>query len=216
MSFPPEYVYIHDGDRSEFFPSAGVAGRAGAALLRPDAHPNALYRIVVDGEERRQKDFVEARRQAVAVVAARPAGSNVALQSVRKTGEVIDQVRFRKVPGVPPVKDSRGVEGIDRVEGAIEDKFPAARFAGDCVCKPDSDHRDCAAVDYFDTSANMVKMRLMLMDNAAYFHLKYIILFDRIYFFDTTGTFTGSQDYTGTFHAHIHVSVYGGKTGSAC
>jgi len=213
MAFDADFIYTYDGDRSQEYTAAGVAVRAGAEKVKE--HPFAKFRVATEANKGTLRDFLDARRRAVEVVAGRPIGTVVRLEAV-KDDKVIDVVRFRKVAGNPPVADTRGPEGLDRVEGMIRAEFPNARWAGDCVCKPDSDHADCAAVDYFDSQARMVAIRLRLMQDPAYFHLKYIILFDRIYFFDTAGNFTGSQDYDGVFHSHIHISVYGGRNGAAC
>lgn len=221
MGFEPDFLYTYQGSRSAEFQSAGVAVRAGAEKVRD--HPFAKFRARTQDNTGVLRDFLDARRRAVNLLAGRPIGTQVFLEAVKDVAsgtdvqlKVIDKVVFRKVSGTPPVADTRGPIGLDRVEGFVKAEFPKARFAGDCVCKPNSDHADCAAVDYFDTAENMRNMRIRLSQNADYFRLKYLILFDRIYTFDTSGNFTGDHDYSGTFHSHVHISVYGGKNGAAC
>jgi hypothetical protein len=111
--------------------------------------------------------------------------------------------------------DTSGVDGIDKwcgllkSEGFTDDR--TFRYAGICVCKPGSDHKDCAAVDNFDTADRMRAELQLALKYRDYINLKYCILFDRIYFRD------GSvRVHTGTYHSHLHTSVYGGIFNSAC
>lgn len=109
--------------------------------------------------------------------------------------------------------DTAGVENIDRVVAAVDEFWPKRRYAGICVCKPRSDHADCAAVDWFDTAASMAAARDYFLDHAGIYGIKYIILFDRIYS-DAYGF--QPRPYTGFYHSHVHASVYGGFPDSAC
>ena len=127
-------------------------------------------------------------------------------------GSKLDQVRFFKVQVEPPIQDGPGVIGIDRFQAHVKMFYPNARWAGTCVCKPASDHRACAATDYFDSPKNMEAMRNDAIRNAEFFHTKYVILYRTIYH---APHFQGSY-YSGTYHAHVHVSVYGGVPDSAC
>lgn len=209
--FETKYVYTLDQEQSKEFATPGGAVRTGADKV---FGPHLTYRTNLHGNVGFERPFLEARKRAIKLLESKPLGTVVFLDAFR-SGQRVDRVRFRKVQEAPPVADTRGPIGLDRVEGYIRQKFPKARFAGDCVCKP-LDHGDCAAVDYFDTAENMDRMRRELSADAAYFHIKYLILFDRIYFFDTAGDLTESAAYGGDYHSHIHVSVYGGIYRSAC
>ena len=57
----------------------------------------------------------------------------------------------------------------------------------------------------------MVRIRDYLLDNAEYFDIKYIILFNRIWYRDGSSAY-----YSGDYHTHIHISVEHGVNGSAC
>lgn len=207
--FDPKYRYIHNNKNSrDYFTIRGCV-RDGSKLL--PAWPSLSYRVNTPTNQGVLRSFDAAVKRAKELLRSRPIGTDITLQAVREPeNDVVDQVRFRKTLKLP-VKDTRGPIGLDRVEGYIEEVFSHARFAGDCVCKPDSDHADCAAVDYFDTDANMIRMRNTILSRPDYFDLKYVILFDRIWF--PNGS---SQDYTGIYHSHIHVSVTGGTPGAAC
>jgi hypothetical protein len=205
--FEVKYVFTRDREQSKEFATAGGAVRTGADKV---FGPHLTYRVHLEGNEGRERGFLDARKRAKDLLDSKPLGTVVFLDAFR-SGQRVDRVRFRKVQDQPPVADTRGPAGLDRVEGYIRASFPKARFAGDCVCKPNSDHADCAAVDYFDTAENMARMRDFLLANAEYFQIKYVILFDRIWFSDGS-----SRAYTGTYHSHIHVSVTGGFYRSAC
>ena len=209
----PKYSFVYKQER---FDSASVIKITSRGMNKIKGAGD--YRLVIDGEPGRRRTFFDAKARLRSVLRGmRPGQYDVRVERLSgPNAVVVDKVRFFKTRPAAPVQDTPGPIGLDRVEGFIESKYRGARFAGDCVCKPDSDHRDCAAVDYFDTVSNMTAMREDLMADPAYFHLKYIILFDRIYFFDLAGHFTGSENYTGVFHSHIHVSVYGGAPGAAC
>lgn len=209
--FDTRYFFIYAATRSKEYLTASGAVRDGAEKVNDHPHADG-WRVSVVGQNDGvlRPDFRKARARAVELLQNRPIGDTIRMECV-KDGAVIDSVRFRKALKVPAVKDTPGPIGLDRVEGYIESTYKNARWAGDCVCKPDSDHADCAAVDYFDTDANMVKMRDALLRDSDYFNIKYIILFDRIWF--PGGS---SSHHDGTFHAHIHVSVTGGQDGAAC
>lgn len=207
--FSTRFIYTYQKDRSKEFMTASGAVREGAEKVND--HPfSDSFRVSLDGNEGIKRDFKGAKQRAVQLLDKKPIGSVVKIECI-KDEEVLDTVRFRKVLIGPPVKDTRGPVGLDRVEGWIEFRYPKARFAGDCVCKPNSDHADCAAVDYFDSEDNMLGMLNDVLADADYFNLKYAILFDRIYF--PGGS---SKDYDGIYHAHIHVSVTGGTPNAAC
>jgi hypothetical protein len=149
----------------------------------------------------------------------RPIGTTVALKAYSsEDDEFIEQVRFRRISSSPPIADTQGVLGIDRAVGYIESKpewKSTRRYAGICVCKPDSDHRDCAAIDVFASNSVMEAMRDVFLENSTWFNTKYVILYRTIFIVRNDGTWY-SKPYTGFYHAHVHLSVNGGISGSAC
>ena len=158
--FQDRYIYIKDGRNSKEFQSARNDVRAGAHRLHVTGEDPVMftYRVGIEGMNSGiERDFEGACKRARQLLRSKPVGLDIRLERL-KNGKEVGQVRFRRVQTFH-AKDTRGPEGLDRVEGFIETEFPRARFAGDCVCKPNSDHADCAAVDYFDTEANMVAMR---------------------------------------------------------
>lgn len=207
--FEPKFLYIHNNRASRNYSSAKSAVRRGAARL-----PNKPEHVLRVGTEHFDGVIVpnmrRAKQVAVRLVKEKPLGTDIRIRELRKDGkDLVDQVRFRRTEK-RPVQDTPGNEYLDRVEGAVELMFPRARWAGDCVCKPSSDHASCRAVDYFDSLENMVRMRDMILRYKAYFNYTYVILFDKIWF--------GPGDwapYHGTYHSHVHVSV-GGTSHSAC
>lgn len=207
--FNRRFIFIFAATRSREYLTAGGAVRDG--FKKVDKPWVDGWRVAVDDTVGIiRKDPRATRKRAIQLLENRPVGTTVRIEAINDD-EVVGRVRFRQALVKPPVKDTRGPRGLDRVEGFIEFKYKDARWAGDCVCKPDSDHRDCAAVDYFDTEENMVKQKNDLLASPEYFDIKYIILFDRLWKPDGS-----SQPHTGTFHAHIHVSVNGGVPNAAC
>jgi hypothetical protein len=57
----------------------------------------------------------------------------------------------------------------------------------------------------------MGKMKNEFISNSDYYHTKYCILADRLYY-----PGGGSAYYSGPYHTHLHTSVYGGIYNSAC
>lgn len=216
MGIRIKYVFVHDGKRShrEYLTARGCVSH-GAAQVKRDADW-ILYHVGEEGEKvGPPRTLAAAKTRARGLLRNKPLGNTIRI-AAKKSNEVVDTVYFHKVRSQPPVKDGPGVEGIDRAEAYVRANFPHARFAGDCVCKTTtsgshSDHADCAAVDYFDSWENMSKMKNEFLSNAAYYHTKYVILGQTIYF--ATGS---TQHYTGEYHSHVHLSVYGGVYNKAC
>ena len=207
--FNKRFIFIYAATRSREFLTASGAVREG--FKKVDKPWIDGWRVAIDSTVGiTRKDPRDVRKRAVHLLTNRPVGTTVRIEALNKD-KVVDRVRFRQALVKPPVKPTPGPIGLDRVEGFIESEYKNARWAGDCVCKPDSDHKDCAAVDYFDTEENMVRMKNDLLSAPDYFDIKYIILFDRLWKPDGS-----SQPHTGTFHAHVHVSVNGGVPNSAC
>jgi len=204
--FESRYFYTYNGERSR--PYLTARGAARAAFDEIDDHPFADgYRVAVNGSVGVKKTRKDALRRAQNLLWRRPVGDTIRAEAVKERSDgsgfnVLDKVYLRQAKVAPPVKDTPGPVGLDRVEGYIEATFKRARWAGDGVCKPNSDHATFSAVDYFDTEANMVAMKNTFLANVEFFDIKYIILFDRIYFANGS-----SAHYTGVFHSHIHVSI---------
>jgi len=200
--FDTKYLYIHNNRTSRSYIRLRAAVREGVQKLpkrdwleyRANAGANKGILRNLDGAEKRARELLKTR----------PIGTTIEIEAVKDKKEVVDRVKFRKTKDAPDVKPTPGNLYLDRVEGYIEEAFPRARWAGDCVCKPDSDHAMCRAVDYFDSSENMVKMRNALLAEESYFGINYIILFDRIWYANGS-----SANYGGVYHSHIHVSVQG-------
>jgi hypothetical protein len=216
--FRTVYAYVFEQQRSRFYATVRAVVRV--AMQKVDYKWAAYYRVGLEGESlgvKRTKG--EAAKRARGLLKSKPVGTSVIVRAYHKTDEVIGAVKIRKATKKPVVPNGRGVEGIDRFEWFVKVNFPKARFAGDCVCKTTvsgghSDHADCAAVDYFDTWANMSAMRDAAFRYQDWFHTKYAILGDRIYF--PSGTGSRSEHYSGVYHPHLHLSVNGGVYRSAC
>jgi hypothetical protein len=214
--FKTDYVYVHKGRRSKFFDGPGRCVHRGAARVR---EAGRMYRVRVEGQEMQgvPRLYPKAVERAIEHLNARPVGTWVRIEAL-EDGKEVEQVRFRAVQVAVPVPDGPGVEGIDRWADYLNRTYVGNgtfRFAGICVCKPNSDHRDCAACDDFDTLANMRKQNHEALTNSDYYHTKYTILQQTIYFPDGHGGYT-ARPHTGQYHAHLHVSVHGGVPGKAC
>ena len=207
-----EYAYIHDRDRSRDYEKLGNVIDDGAAKVRREAMRFTYHVAVAGNEFGEARSFRDAKARAQELRRNLGTGKNVLLGVKENgTGGAIDVVKFVEFKPVAEVPDGPGVEGVDRFMECVRTTFPNARYAGACVCKPDSDHADCAAVDYFDTYDAMDNMRRAALNRADYFHTKYVILRDRIYFADGS-----SRYYSGVYHTHIHFSCYGGIQNAAC
>jgi len=66
-------------------------------------------------------------------------------------------------------------------------------------------------VDYFASWEVMNSIKNHVLEQAEWFHTKYVILGSFIYFPGQR-----PQHYSGDFHTHVHVSVTGGVFDSAC
>jgi hypothetical protein len=209
-----KYLYIHDKQRSREYELARYCVGNGVEVLeRPWA--SVSYRVGVAGESKGMpRDFSGAKKRAKELLVKRPSGVTVVVERLIG-GDPADQVRFRKVTVKPPVAKTEGVLGIDRIVGWVNAEARAGRlhgvrYAGICVCKPDSDHRDCAAVDIFADMDSMEKIEREFWSQPEWYNAKYSILRDQIRFFGH------AEHYTGVYHLHNHLSVNGGIPGSAC
>ena len=207
-----KYLYVFNRVKSREFDDVGRSIAVGAALVKREADW-ITYHVGVEGENiGRARPFPEAKDRAEELRRKLGVGKRVILASkANGKGSILEQVKFLEVLPVDEVPDGPGVEGIDRFEAFVRSHFPNARWAGTCVCKPDSDHADCAATDWFDTYANMAKMVAEVRANPSHYRMKYAILKDRIYFPDGT-----SRYYSGVYHTHVHFSCFGGIDGAAC
>lgn len=206
-----QYLYIHDRRKSREYENVQISINAGAEKVHRDAE-RFTYHVAVAGDEfGAPRDFPHAKDRALELRKQLGTGKNVLLGvKERGHGSALDVVKFVEVRA-DEIIDGPGVAGVDRFMSHVQSKFPKARYAGACVCKSDSDHADCAAVDYFDTYTNMDAMRRETLSRPDYYNTKYVILKDRIYFADGS-----SRYYSGVYHTHIHFSCYGGIPNSAC
>jgi len=206
--FTTKYYFIHDERRSREFTLAGGCAREGASRLK---RPSRRYLVRVDENTGRFREYPDTVLRVRELLVSRPLGTNVIMEAYGTDGSKLDQTRFRRAEKGPLVADTEGVLGIDRWVGWMNEAYPNTRWAGICVCKANSDHRDCAAADNFDTEENMREQVRISQQNADYFMTKYDILFRTIYF-------PGEEPkpYYGDYHAHVHHSVYGGIPGEAC
>lgn len=162
-----------------------------------------VYYPSLDAAMDRVKSFIGKRR----------VGERIRVRALDAQGDPLTSGRIWVTARYLQPADTPGVPNIDLVVAAVDEFWPKRRYAGICVCKPNSDHRDCAAVDWFDTNESMAAARDYFIDNYQTYGIKYIILFDRIYS-DRYGF--SARPYVGTYHAHVHISVYGGIPGAAC
>jgi hypothetical protein len=213
----PKYTFVHDGTQFKNPNSISLLKVTQRGYDRIDG-PKRDYRLFTNGVLGPPKTQWESMKRTRAMLLAAPAGKIDlrvrAYDSV--TDKLVDSVRFFKTAPSIPVTDTPGVEGIDRISGYLNTfyaKERSFRYAGICVCKPDSDHRDCAAIDWFDTADKMNAQRDYFLEPRTwdYVHGKYLILWDRIHFGPGD-----SQHHTGEYHRHIHLSVNGGIPGKAC
>ena len=212
--FDNKFIYIHDEKRSKEYEIARFCINAGADEIKRSW--NVKYRVgVADQNMGMPRDFQGAKKRAKQLLVDRPSGITVVMERLDNQEDPVDRTRFRKLTVKPPVAATPGVEGIDRIVGWVnqqvrEHRFTGVRYAGICVCKPDSDHRDCAAVDIFAPWDVMEKIEREFWRDPQFYHSKYSILGRTITFYNH------SEPYNGTYHAHNHLSVTGGIPGSAC
>ena len=209
-----KFIYIHDQDRSKEYELARFCVGAGAREIKRDW--DVKYRVGISGQNFGiPRDFDPAKKRTKYLLVNRPSGVTVVMERLDKDNKPVDRTRFRKITVKPPVPQTEGVEGIDRIVGWVNQEARAGRlkgvrYAGICVCKPNSDHRDCAAVDIFATWDSMEKIEREFWRDPQYYHAKYSILGRQIRFYGH------SEYYSGDYHAHNHLSVNGGVYGSAC
>jgi hypothetical protein len=159
------YAYIYGDKRSKEFAHVDNLVDTGAAKIRRDAEW-ITYHCGIEGESAgHARTFKDAKHRARQMRWDLPIGKTTRIVTKKNgEGEPLDVVRFVEFEDEPHVDDGRGVIGIDRIEAFVRDKYPNARWAGDCVCKHTydgghSDHADCAAVDYFASWEVMGKMK---------------------------------------------------------
>ena len=214
MAMALKFVYTFEKEDSREYANLRTVVREGAKRILSD-NAAVRYRVGVNGTTGILRGFEEAKERARYFIKNKPLGAVVRMQAVRADNKVIGAIRWFKVDDAP-IADTPGVLGIDRWAGYLNANFVGNgtfRYAGICVCKPSSDHRDCAACDNFDTRANMEKQRDEAIARADYYQSKYLILFDKIY---AAAYGFAPRPHTGEYHTHVHLSVFGGITGSAC
>lgn len=217
--FSTTYVFLHDDEKSKEFALIGSCVSRGAEKVRA---PSRTYSVGLDvvNERARKRDFKDAKER-VRYLMKRFPSHKVVMEAYGSDGSKLDRVRFVTLESAPPVANSPGVEGIDRIVGWIErevreGRLTTRRYAGICVCKHTSsgghsDHADCAAIDIFASDHDMKAIRDMMIAEAEYFKVKYHILYSTIYF-----PGQGMKPYSGSYHLHNHISVTGGVYNAAC
>jgi hypothetical protein len=104
---------------------------AGAATIRKPW--DAKYRVgVADENLGMPRDFAGAKTRAKELLRKRPSGVTIVMERLTSDGEVADKVRFRKITVKPPLPNTEGVEGIDRIVGWVNQESPGRLPAG-CV-----------------------------------------------------------------------------------
>jgi hypothetical protein len=213
-----KYLYVYQDKKSRDFAKLVNSVNAGAEKVRREADW-ITYHVGVEGESAgRARKFREAKDRAIELRKKLGLGKGIRIVT-KKNGEGVplDVVRFVEIEDDLQVVNGPGCEGIDRAEAWVRENLPNSRWAGDCVCKhtttgAHSDHADCAAVDYFNTMVNMQKMRAEFVNNRPdYYHTKYVLLGSYIYYPGQAPRLSGVD-----YHAHMHLSVYGGRYNSAC
>lgn len=183
----------------------------------------ALFAEVhVNGHKAARRSLKRARERTIHYLKTTRPGTEIVVEvfESKDAKTRLDVARFYKTEVAPPVKDGPGSPGIDAFESYVETFYPTARWAGDCVCKSTvsgghSDHADCAAVDYFDTEANILKMIHDFCTNVSTFHPKYALWKYTIYKPDGRGgVYSGPSG--AAYHAHGHFSTTDGQYNSAC
>lgn len=220
------FLFIHDSVKSRQFNGLRQCIKKGAnKLVAAPEGQQRKYAISIDKGQNwgLKRDSLNVTRERVKSIMENHRDAEVWLAAF--TGDeykdLLDKVRFRTLSKYPPKQDTPGVAGIDKIVGWIErevseGRLTSRRYAGICVCKTTSsgshsDHADCAAIDMFGTNKDMERIRDQVLKESVYFNTKYVILYDRIWF--PSGY---NKPYTGTWHGHVHISVYGGKYNSAC
>lgn len=198
------YVVSHESDKREFF----TRRNALRYLRRCVASTAATYEF--NGVPVR--DLGRAMDKARATLASGKLGARARIEAFAG-GVLLASARAHVVATYLEPADTAGVDNIDLVVAAVDYLFPKRRYAGVCVCKPSSDHRDCAAVDWFDTWDNMHAAVDYFLAHTEDFSLKYLILGKTIY---SAAYGFRPRAYTGATHYHVHVSVTGGIPGAAC
>jgi len=216
MLWPTKYLYIYNTVPSKHFISLRTTIDRGSGKV---SAPGRVYAVGLEGEVGRKRTLFSAKKRVRELIERYPS-HKVTMRAFEKEHRV-DQVTFVSVTAEPPLKDTPGVEGIDRFVTWLENevkngRLTTRRYAGICVCKHTasgghSDHADCAAIDVFGSNEDMATMRDVAIAESDYFHTKYAILFKRIHFPDGTDRY-----YTGEWHSHLHLSVEGGVYNSAC
>ena len=202
------YIVVADDKPREF-----RMQRNALSYMRHEVNrPNAIYNVTFNDRARVVANLYDAMALVKDRVRKRLFGERVVVRTV-----VAERLVARTTIHVTGVRlrpaDTQGVPNIDRVVAAVDEFWPNRRYAGICVCKPNSDHADCAAVDWFDTWDSMSAATDYFLDHRGIYGLKYIILGRLIY---SEATNFSPRDYTGDYHTHVHASVYGGVPGAAC
>lgn len=210
---PIRHYYVFNGKRSRGYLTARGCVRTGARKVKGAKW--LRYRVSFNGTAGIRRKYRPARERATDLLRSKPVGSTVRFKAVRGEDEVVGITVFRKATKAPPVPDTEGVLGIDRIVGWVNaearaGRLKGVRYAGICVCKPNSDHRDCAAVDIFADWDSMEKIEREFWSKPDYYNSKYSILGRTIRYINS------AQPYYGDYHAHNHLSVNGGRPGSAC
>lgn len=218
--FSTTYVFLHDDKRSQEFRLLGTCVSRGAEKVRAPSRAYAVGLEGMDGARARKRNFTDAKERVRHLMKTFPT-QKVVMEAYGTDGSRLDRVRFVTLSKKPPVADTPGVEGIDRIVGWIErevkeGRLTSRRYAGICVCKHTSsgghsDHADCAAIDIFASDHDMKAIRDMMIVESDYFRIKYHILYGTIYF-----PGQGMEPYHGDYHLHNHISVTGGVYNAAC
>lgn len=171
-----------------------------------------------DGQVGQPKTEGETRKRLKVLVPALEAG-----QRLRVVSDDAQRFLIHAVEVDPPMADVPGVPAVKAWVAVLRERWPSARLAGTCVCKPDSTshcngHNDCAACDDFDTMEHMREQRDYFIEHAEEIGGSYCILEDRIWTYGPprTSSSRATRYYSGDFHYHLHGSFIGGICSIAC
>ena len=214
--FTHRWLFTHEHERSREYRSVARCVGDGLDVIE---HPNAVYQIDTGDGFSQPRDIVGTAARLRTLLRKKKVGEVYTVIATHAQHMlVLGKVRFRVVRTLPDPAAIPGTAQTKQWAGVVQHLWPRARFAGSVVCKANSDHAFGAAVDYFDTPANMAAMHEAAISNAETLGTKYSIYEDDIWLAGppwTDGS-RGHHKFTGAYHLHHHRSSRDGRCGVFC